>query len=88
MIQVSPPRPSPPTPPPLLEILTCVAIDRVCELQADLTSIPPSEFTRKKGPDGILYYKLLYAIAMTFKNSITFELIFNGKTYETIVAKY
>ena len=65
-----------------------LAIDRVCELQADLTSIPPSEFTRKRAPDGSLYYKLLYAIAMTFKNSITFELIFNGKAYETVLAKY
>jgi hypothetical protein len=73
---------------PLLWQVFIVAIEPVCELQADLTAIPPSEFTRKKGPDGAFYYKLLYAIAMTFKNSITFELIFNGKAYETIFAKY
>jgi hypothetical protein len=65
-----------------------LAIEHVCELQADLTSIPPAEFQRKRAPDGKMYFKLFYAIAMTFKNSITFELLFNGKTYETVFAKY
>lgn len=64
------------------------AIEHVCELEADLTSIPPREFVRKRAPDGTLYYKLLYNIGMTFRNTIAFELIFNGKTYETIFAKY
>ena len=65
-----------------------LGVEQVCELQADLTSIPPTEFTLKRGPDGRNYYKIFYAIAMTFKNSITFELIFNGKVYETVFAKY
>jgi hypothetical protein len=65
-----------------------IAVEKVCEIQADLTTIPSNELTRQMALDGRLYYKLLYAIAMTFKNSITFELIFNGKTYETAFAKY
>jgi hypothetical protein len=65
-----------------------VAVEKVCEIQADLTTIPSNELTRQRAPDGKLYYKLLYAIALTFRNSITFELIFNGKTYETAFAKY
>jgi hypothetical protein len=65
-----------------------IAVEKVCEIQADLTTIPQSELTRQRAPDGSLYYKLLYAIAMTFRNSITFELIYNGKTYETAFAKY
>ena len=65
-----------------------LAVEKVCEIQADLTTIPSNELARQRAPDGRLYYKLLYAIAMTFKNSITFELIFNGKTYETAFAKY
>jgi hypothetical protein len=64
------------------------AIEQVCELQANLTVIPRKEFERKRAPDGRLYYKLFYAIAMTFKNSISFELLFNGKSYETVFAKY
>ena len=64
------------------------AIQHVCELEADLTSIPPREFLRKRAPDGLLYYKLLYSIAMTFRNTIAFELWFNGKAYETVFAKY
>jgi len=65
-----------------------VAVEKVCEIQADLRTIPPNELTRQRAPDGRLYYKLLYAIAMTFRNSIAFELVFNGKTYETAFAKY
>lgn len=65
-----------------------LAIEHVCELEADLTAIPPREFVRKRAPDGTLYYKLLYSIGMTFRNTIAFELIFNGKVYETVFAKY
>jgi len=43
---------------------------------------------RKRAPDGVLYYKLLYSIGMTFRNTIAFELIFGGKAYETVFAKY
>ena len=68
--------------------LTSIAIEQVCELEADLTAIPPREFVRKRATDGTLYYKLLYSIGMTFRNTIAFELIFNGKTYETVFAKY
>ena len=64
------------------------AIEQVCELEADLTAIPPREFVRKRASDGTLYYKLLYSIGMTFRNTIAFELIFNGRAYETIFAKY
>jgi hypothetical protein len=65
-----------------------IAIEQVCELEADLTAIPPREFVRKRAGDGTLYYKLLYSIGMTFRNTIAFELVFNGKTYETVFAKY
>jgi hypothetical protein len=70
-----------------LLILT-LAIEHVCELEADLTAIPPREFVRKRASDGTLYYKLLYSIGMTFRNTIAFELIFNGRAYETVFAKY
>lgn len=64
------------------------AIEPVCELEADLTAIPPREFVRKRASDGTLYYKLLYSIGMTFRNTIAFELLFNGRAYETVFAKY
>ena len=72
----------------LFNINLTLAIEQVCELEADLTAIPPREFVRKRASDGTLYYKLLYSIGMTFRNTIAFELIFNGRAYETIFAKY
>lgn len=68
--------------------LTWEAIERVCEISADLTGIPRSEFTMKTAENGKVYFKIVYAIALTFRNSLKFELVFNGKVYETIAAKY
>lgn len=85
---VAPLYPDDPCTLPSITVLMILAIDQVCELQADLTSIPPREFQQKRSANGAMYYQLLYAIAMTFKNSITFELIFNQKAYETVLAKY
>jgi len=61
-------------------------VEHVCELEADLTSIPTSEFDRRRASEGRMYYKILYNIGMTFRNTLEFELIFNGKTYETVYA--
>jgi len=73
---------------PFSLVTLTIAIEHVCELEADLTAIPPREFVRKRASDGTLYYKLLYSIGMTFRNTIAFELIFNGRAYETVFAKY
>jgi len=72
----------------LVMVFLTPAIEPVCELEADLTAIPPREFVRKRASDGTLYYKLLYSIGMTFRNTIAFELLFNGRAYETVFAKY
>lgn len=65
-----------------------VAIERVCEISADLTEIPRDELTQKTAENGKVYFKIIYAIALTFRSSINFELVFNGKVYQTITAKY
>lgn len=63
-------------------------IPTVEEISADLTGIPRSEMTKKVTDDGKVYFKIIYAIALTFRSAIKFELVFNGNVYQTITAKY
>lgn len=65
-----------------------LAIDRICRLRADLTTLPNTEFERRTSPDGRPYYKMYYSIRLTFRNSITFELIYKGKVYQSLIVKY
>jgi hypothetical protein len=83
-------RHTPPKFPPLCFIsgIDRVAIERVCEISADLTGIPRSEMTKKVADNGKVYFKIIYAIALTFRSAIKFELVFNGKVYQTVTAKY
>jgi hypothetical protein len=44
--------------------------------------------TRKVTDNGKVYFKIVYAIALTFRSAIKFELVFNDKVYQTVTAKY
>jgi hypothetical protein len=50
-----------------------LAIKHTYELEADFTAIPVREFVRKRSPDGMFYYTLLYCIGITFRNIIEFR---------------
>lgn len=63
-------------------------LNDVCVLQADLTSIPRNQYLKRKSPSGRLYHRLNYSIGMTFRNTIAFELIHNGKVFGAVSATY
>lgn len=67
-------------------------IDSVTELvkvKADLSRIPDKKIPKIKGADGKTYYKLDYAIQITYMSAYTtYELIHGRVNYGSVTAEY
>ncbi|KAL8756092.1 MAG: hypothetical protein Q9184_004603 [Pyrenodesmia sp. 2 TL-2023] len=56
---------------------------------ADISRIPPSRLPQVRGADGLNYYKLNFAIEVTFYSGYTtYELIHNNINYGPVAAEY
>ncbi|KAH0606557.1 uncharacterized protein H6S33_003391 [Morchella sextelata] len=62
----------------------------LCNLESDLSMIPPSEFTKKMGLNSQVYYEIHVDYVLTMKSAmiLTFDQMFKGKRYGSATAKY
>jgi len=64
-------------------------VQKLVKLTADLTDIPTSSFTKKRGKDGKMYYEVPFAVEMTCHSAhTTYTLVCNGIKYDTVTAEY
>ena len=62
---------------------------QLVKIEADLSRIPEKRIPKTKGADGKMYYRLDYAIRVTYLSAYTkYELIYGGKNYGLVTAEY
>jgi len=57
-------------------------------LTVDLSVVPKKEFKAMRSPEGKLYHKLSFEVAISAQSSLEYSLLVNGKTYGSVTAKY
>ncbi|KAL8673655.1 MAG: hypothetical protein Q9168_001910 [Polycauliona sp. 1 TL-2023] len=64
-------------------------VQGLVNVQADMSRIEPHLFPKVFGSDGYLYYKIDFAVEITFYSAYTkYELIYNNVNYGPITAEY
>lgn len=62
---------------------------QLVKVEADLSRIPANEIPQTKGADGKMYYKVDYAIQVTYMSAYTsYELIYGGVNYGHVTSEY
>lgn len=65
------------------------SVTELAKVRADLSRIPDKKIPKIKGADGKTYYKLDYAIQVTYMSAYTtYELIYGGMNYGLITSEY
>lgn len=66
-----------------------LAVRRLCKLKADVSQVPTSEFPKRRDEDGNSFYRVRFALRATILDDVLkFELIYKGKAYDEVTAKY
>ncbi|KAK0706052.1 hypothetical protein B0T26DRAFT_655976 [Lasiosphaeria miniovina] len=64
-------------------------VSLLCHVEADISHIPESQFARRKGVDGQLYYELSCKIEAVYLSASTqYTLLFNGQRYNSVTTEY
>lgn len=62
---------------------------QLVKVEADLSRIPEKKIPKMKGADGKVYYKVDYAIQVTYLSAYTvYELIYDRVNYGLVTSEY
>ena len=62
---------------------------QLVKVEADLSRVPANKIPQTKGADGQMYYKVDYAIKVTYMSAYTsYELIYGGVNYGDVTSEY
>lgn len=62
---------------------------QLVKVEADLSRIPEKKIPKMKGADGKVYYKVDYAIQVTYLSAYTrYELIYDHVNYGLVTSEY
>ena len=65
------------------------SVTQLVKVEADLSRIPIKKIPKVKGADGKMYYKLDYAIQVTYMSAYTtYELIYDRVNYGLVTSEY
>jgi len=65
------------------------AIETVCTVHSDLSTVPTSKFGCQRNSNGKQYYKIVFDMTMTIVDEvIKFELLYQGTSYGVVTTKF
>ena len=65
------------------------SVTQLVKVEADLSRLPEKKIPKMKGADGKVYYKVDYAIQVTYMSAYTtYELIYGRVNYGLITSEY